>query len=215
MARKRHPTPRSTRTADGSGPKDVQKRREFFTRYVYYLEGLYEYSKVDHPYGDAKDDHRVVGWAIGRQVLGLYLVEMLLRIALERNGATHDTATHNLAHLFRKLPKDARDSVERVYKRILRSEVQWTWDICRSVASYLDFLGKNPIGRTRYPWQQKHQGTLFSPNSLRFLVTAILIALHRYPYAEGSLDKRFDTEFRSLAESRENRYDSKGNPTEP
>ena len=32
-----------------------------------------------------------------------------------------------------------------------------------------------------------------------------------YPVAKDSLDKRFDTEFRSFKESRKYRYDSKGN----
>ena len=38
---------------------------------------------------------------------------------------------------------------------------------------------------------------------------ALFIGLHDYP-VHDSLDKRFDTEFRSFKESRNNRYDSKG-----
>ena len=47
--------------------------------------------------------------------------------------------------------KHRRDTVEQLYTRILNSEFEWTWDIYRTVECFLDFLGKNPIGKTRYP----------------------------------------------------------------
>ena len=186
------------------------KRREFFLKYNYYLEGMLDYFLMSHSYSDTQNDPRVLGWTIGRQIIALYLVEMLLRIDFERRGITRNISTHNLAHLFRKLPKDRRDRVEQIYTKILNSEYEWTWDVCRTVECFLNFLGKKPIIATRYPWQQVDKGTLFAPRLLRPLVIALYIALHGYPYKKGSLDKRFDTEFRSFSESRKNRLDSKG-----
>ena len=211
MAKKSQRHRRSNPPRNAPNPERDAKRRRYFEKYIYYLEGMADYFQVNHSYGKAKDDHRALGWDIGRQIVALYLVEMLLKIDFERRGVTRNINTHNLAHLFRKLPKDCRDTVEQLYTRILNSEFEWTWDVCRTVECFLDFLGKNPIGKTRYPWQQQHVGTLFAPGKLRPLISALYIGLHGYPYAKDSLDKRFDTQFRSFAESRKNRYDSKGN----
>ena len=156
----------------------------------------------------SKTTNRALGWDIGRQIIALYLLEMLLKTYLERRDVTHVINTHNLALLFRRLSKNRRDTVEQIYTQILNSEVEWTWDICRTVECFLDFLGKNPIGKSRYPWQQQHIGTLFAPGKLRPVVVALYIGLHEYPYETGALDKRFDTQFRSFSESRKNRYDS-------
>ena len=191
--------------------EDETKRRKFFQKYAYYLEGMLDYFQMNHSYDDAQKDPRVLGWTIGRQIIALYLVEMLLRIDFERRGITRNISTHNLGHLFRKLPKDRQDRVEQIYIKILNNECEWTWDVCRTVESFLNFLGKQPIVATRYFWQQGDKGTLFAPRLFRPLVSALLIALYGYPYEEGSLDKRFDTEFRSFSESRKNRFDSKGN----
>ena len=187
------------------------KRRTYFAKYVRFLEGMLDYFQMNHSYGDIEKDPRALGWDIGRQIVALYLAEMLLKTYFEIRGGTHDTNTHNLAHLFRKLPKDRQDTVEQIYTQILNSECEWTWDVCRTVECFLDFLGKNPIGKSRYPWQQQHVGTLYAPGKLRPLVSALYIGLHGYPYESGALDKRFDTQFKSFSESRKNRYDSKGN----
>ena len=187
---------------------DDAKRQEFFKKYLYYLDGLAFFAGTECP----KEEKRYIrmGWGIGRQMVSQYVVEMLLQIRLAKLGA-RQTETHNLVHLYRMLPEDDKNAVEKVYKQLLNAEVEWTWDVYETVASFLDFLGKNPIKKTRYPWQLQHDGTLFSPESYRYLLYALFIALHEYPAAKGSLDKRFDTEFRSFTKSRKNRYDSKGN----
>ena len=138
-----------------------------------------------------------------------YVVEMLLQIRLKQQRVRR-TETHDLAQLYRQLSEDDKNFVEKVYKQILNAEVVSTWDVYETVASFLDFLGNNPIKRTRYPWQQGHIGTLYSPKSYRVLIYALFIALHGYP-VKDSLEKRYDTKFTSFEESRKNRYDSKGN----
>ena len=210
MAKNRQRRRRSVPKQPAPLLSDAGARQAFFEKYVRYLEGLADYSQEKPRYG--KNDPRELGWVIGRQIVSLYLVEMLLRVALERLGITKDTGTHNLAHLFRKLPQDRRNHVEKTYKLILNSEVQWTWDIHSTVESFLNFLGKSPIAKTRYPWQQQHEGVLYSPNSFRPLIYALYIGLHNYPYAKGFLDKRFDTHFKSFRDSRKNeRFDRDGN----
>ena len=185
------------------------KRREYFQKYLYYLDGLAFYADAECP--EEEKPFIRMGWGIGRQMVSQYVVEMLLRIRFKKQGSRR-TETHNLAHLYKMLPEDDKNAVEKVYKRILNAEVAWTWDVYETVASFLDFLGKNPIKHTKYPWQQQHVGTLYSPTSYRALIYALFIGLHGYPPgAKGSLDKRFDTEFRSFQESRKDRYGSKGN----
>ena len=210
MVKKRQRPRRSTPKPTTSFLSDPSARKKFFDRYIRYLEGLADYSQKKHSY--EQNDPRELGWQIGRQIVSQYLVEMILRTSFERLGITKGTNTHNLAHLFRKLPQPLRNSVEETYKLILNSEVEWTWDVYRTADSFLDFLGKNPIGKTRYPWQQQHDGTLYSPDMYHPLIYALYIALHGYPYKKGSLDKRFDTRFKSLKDSRKNeRFDKDGN----
>ncbi len=184
------------------------KRREFLAKYLYYLDGLALYAEAECP-EDAQLPAVRMGWGIGRQIISQYVVEMLLQARLALLG-TRRTETHNLSHLYRMLPETDRDAVEDTYKWILNAEVEWTWDVYETVFSFLNFLGANPITKTRYPWQQKHEGTLYSPSSYRALVYALFIALHGYPVRDA-LQKRFDTEFRSFKESRRNRFDSQGN----
>ena len=112
-----------------------------------------------------------MGWGIGRQIVSQYVVEMLLQIRLKQQGVRR-TETHNLAQLYRKLSEDDRNRAEKVYKQILNAEIASTWDVYETVGSFLDFQAKNPIKRTRYPWQQAHVGTLYSPESYRALVRA-------------------------------------------
>ena len=201
MAKKKQRRRRRTARQSSSALVGSEKRREFFWKYIRYVEGIADYSQMQPSYKDENTDARVLGWAIGRQIVSLYLVEMLFQCYFQCQGVTSGIATHNLARLFRKLPQELREAVEKTYGQILNSEVEWTWDVCRTVDSFLYFLGTNPITNTRYPWQQD-EGTLFAPNKLRPLIYALYIELHGYPYEEGSLDKQYDTEFRSFADSR-------------
>ena len=178
-------------------------RQEFFQKYLHYLDGLILFSEAECPKTEKQSIK--MGWDIGRQMISQYVVEMLIRIRLERQGITRRTGTHNLALLYRKLTEEDRKTVESVYKRILNAEVEWTWDVYETVESFLKFIGKNPIVATRYPWQQK-SGTLYSPASYRSLIYALFIALHQYPFEKSSLDKRFETKFKSFSDSRKRRH---------
>ena len=207
MARKRQESGQTGVAGNRPRLLDDAKRREFFDKYLFYLDGLALYADAVCP-EDERSKSIQIGWGIGRQMISQYVVEMLLQVRLIQLG-TSRTETHNLARLYRRLPQQDKDSVEEVYKTLLNAEVPWTWNVYETVASFLDFLGTNPIKSTRYPWQQTHEGTLYSPSSYRALVYALFIGLHNYPFRE-SPDKRFDTEFRSFRESRKSRYDSKG-----
>ena len=136
--------------------------------------------------------------------------EMLLQAYLRRGGEARGVSTHNLARLYRIVPGEVRESVEKRCALILANEVERKWDVCRTVESFLNFLGKSPITKSRYPWQS-NEDTLFAPDELRPLIYALYIELHGYPYEAGSMEKRFDTLFESLKESRKNRSDSGGN----
>ena len=144
-----------------------------------------------------------MGFFVGQQIIGLYIIEMLLKYALDA-GAPHGQH-HNLHELFRNLSRPRRRAVERKYTEILNSEVESEWDIAKTAESLLQYLGENAITDTRYFWEPdrnhvgKHASILFAPRMLRPLVYALFVVLHNYP--SKPIVKRYDTTFRSLAES--------------
>lgn len=166
--------------------------------YELFLEGLADYFGTKCKY--EKNDPRRLGWAIGRQMVAEYLVEVLLQIHLERQGITRGIRTHNLNKLYSMVSQAHRTAIEKRYQMILNNEVDWTWDVHKSVTCFLNFLGKSPSAKSRYPWQQ-HENTLYSPRSYRPLIYALLIELFGYPYTPSSMDKRYNTRFKSLQDS--------------
>ena len=152
-----------------------------------------------------------LGFDVGRQIVALYVMEMLLKYALDDVGVPHGQH-HNLLALFRALPRQRRRAVERKYKEILNSHVEWTWDVAKTVESFLEYLGTNAITDTRYFWEPdrthvgEHASILITPNTIRSLMYALFIELHHYP--SKPLQKRFDTTFQSLADSFEGREEA-------
>lgn len=167
---------------------------------IHWTEGLLDYFNIARPPG--RDEYDNPGFSIGRQIVGLHLVELLLKYALQDRGPEFE-ATHNLKQLFDSLPPSQQRAVERKYKQLLQHEVRETWDIARTVKRFLNYLGRNPITETRYVWEplrDSPKSILITPTNLRMLIYALYIALHDYP--EGSpLEKRYRTRFISLEES--------------
>ena len=168
------------------------------------MEGLLSLFGAAFPHGP--DDPRKMGFGLGQQVIGLYIVELLLKYALDDSGASHGQ-DHNLQELFRNLPRQRKRAVERKYKDLLNSEFDWAWDVAATVDSLLYYLGSNAITDTRYFWEPDrshvagHASILMSPRMLRPLIYALFIVLHNYP--TQPIVKRYDTTFVSLAESLE------------
>ena len=169
---------------------------------IVWMEGLLDLFNAPFPHD--KDDPRQLGFNIGRQMLGLYIVEMLLKYALDDLGTPHGS-NHNLSQLFRHLPRAKRRRVERKYTEILTSRKQQTWDVARSAESLLQYLGKNPITDTRYFWEPdrhhfvEHASILVIPNEIHTLLFALFIVLHNYP--SEPIVKRYNTQFIPLRES--------------
>ena len=168
---------------------------------VVWLEGVLDYFNAPFPH--KSDDPRRVGYGIGRQLIALYLAEMLLKHALDDLNVSYDRI-HNLRELFRALPESSRSSVESKYSEILSGSVSETWDFARSVASFLDYLGDDPMTDSRYFWERDHHpggiSILFSGTALRPLIYSLFVALHGYP-EKGQYEKQFDTNFISFEES--------------
>ena len=166
------------------------------------MEGLLSIFEAEFPHGEG--DPRSIGFNVGKQVVGLYIVEMLLKYALEGTGRTHGSH-HNLHELFRNLPRQQRKAVERKYKELLNSTSEWAWDVAESADSLLRYLGNNAITDTRYFWEEgrnhlaEHASILISPRMLYPLVYGMFISLHGYP--SKPIVKRYDTTFQSLEES--------------
>ncbi len=168
------------------------------------MEGLL--TLFEAPFPHKRDDPRRLGFQVGRQILGLYIVEMLLKYALDSSGVTHGTH-HNLYDLFRKLSRQRRRAVERKYEQILNSNTEWTWDVAKSADSFLQYLGENAITDTRYFWEPsrnhlaEHASILIMPDTIGSLLYALFIVLHNYP--SKPIVKRYDTRFESLEDSLE------------
>ena len=167
---------------------------------VLWLEGLLEYFNVRCPHDTV--DPRHVGFQLGRRVVGLYLVEMLLKYAVDDLRKPFGNS-HDLLSLLNKLSRPRRRAVEKTYQAILSNRVPWTWEYARSVESLLQFSGNNPITETRYFWEFSRLPIApLSPVTLMPLIYALLIELHDYP-SGTSLRKKHKTHFVSLEETLE------------
>ena len=171
---------------------------------IVWMEGLL--NLFNAPFPHKPHDPRELGFKIGRQIIGLYIVEMLLKYALDTHGTGHGE-NHDLPELFRNLPRKRRLAVEKKYRQILNSRTEWTWDVARSVDSLLRYLGKNAITDTRYFWEPgrnhvaEHASILIMPETIHSLIYALFIVLHDYP--SQPIVKRYETTFRSLKDSLE------------
>ena len=167
---------------------------------VVWLEGVLDYFNAPFPHNN--DDPRKLGYDIGRQFIALYLAEMLLKHALADLNVSYDHI-HSLRELFRALPQSSRGSVESKYSEILSGSVAETWDFARSAASFLDYLGDDPMTDSRYFWERDRPhgiSIVFFGTALRPLIYALFVALHGYP-EKGQYEKQFDTNFISFEES--------------
>ena len=182
---------------------------------VVWLEGVLDYFNVPSPH--EPEDFRNTGFGVGSQIVGLYLVEMLLKHALDDLNKPYDHS-HNLLDLFGELPEPSRWAVESKYSQLLSDGVSEAWDFASSVASFLEYLGDDPITDSRYFWERERPhdiSIVFFRGLLRQLVYAMFIALHDYP--EGSpLEKRYDTNFISFEDSLKDREErEQKDPPEP
>ena len=142
---------------------------------VVWLAGILDYFNVPFPHGQG--DPRKVGFDIGAQIIGLYLVEMLLQYKLDDLAIEYEH-DHNLQALFNSLPESCRHDVESKYDQLLAHSVEQAWDFQRTVDSFLAFLGDDPITDCRYFWEREHgrnRSNVFLMPSLRELIYALLI----------------------------------------
>ena len=169
---------------------------------IVWMEGLLTLFDATFPHDG--NDPRKVGFNVGKQIVGLYIIEMLLKYAMDDSGRSHGQH-HNLHELFRNLARPRRRAVQRKYTEILNSEQSCAWDVAETVGSLLLYLGMNAITDTRYFWEPdrnhvgEHASILFTPRMLRPLIYALFIVLHKYP--SKPIVKRYNTTFQSLAES--------------
>ena len=169
-------------------------------------EGLLDYCQAVCPFEDPADRRRI-GWNLGRQIICQHVVELALKCELAKHRAAVPRH-HDLEAIFDSLPRRRSKKAEGVYHQILRNRVQWTWDVFRTVKSFLHFLGDRPTVETRYYFEEGAQSNqlgvdyfsnLIAPDSYVPLIYALMIAFHRYPTA--SLVPRYQTQFRSLRDS--------------
>ena len=172
---------------------------------IVWMEGMLSLFEAPFPYD--KEDRRTIGFGVGRQIVALYLVEIILKCA-QSDLAVMRRSRHNLASLFHHLSLQQKAHSESTYQALLNSNAEWNWDIAESVKALLNYLGKSAFTDTRYFWDPKRTHTasdvsiLVMPDTLRNLLYALFISLHDYP--SEPISKRFDTTFRSLEDSLKN-----------
>ena len=119
---------------------------------VVWLEGVLDYFNAPFPYGP--EDPRALGFGIGRQIIGLYLIESLLKYALDVAQTSYDRG-RSFKGLFSALPEQDRRDVEGKYHQLLADGVAEIWDFGGSVASFFDYLGDDPMNDSRYFWERE------------------------------------------------------------
>ena len=163
---------------------------------VVWLEGLLDYFNAAFPFDN--DDPRSFGFAVGKQITGLHVVELLLKYKLDelKINYGHD---HNLASLYCSIPECLRNESERKYREILSSFAREAWEHARSIESLLQYYGPDAITDSRYFWEPTghREGPMsiaFDSRSLYTLVYALFVTLHGYPEAGGPV-KKYETKF--------------------
>ncbi len=165
-----------------------------------WMMGLRRYFTVTPMRGS--EDRRRIGFAVGCQIVGLYLLEMSLKCALDERSIEYD-GDHNLEGLFLRLPTKDQDIIRNEYRRNLHSEPGPAWDFQRSADTLLSYLGEDPFTATRYFWDcvpQERDGVLFGPSLLAPLIDTALSELHGFRVSPTE-DIVFEKEFQSFETS--------------
>ncbi len=173
---------------------------------VVWLEGVLDYFNASFPHGP--DDPRRIGFGVGRQVIGLYLLEMLLKYALDNVHRPYNRS-HNLHNLFSELPESDRRAVESKYSQLLSDGASEIWDFGKSVESFLVYLGEDPMTDSRYFWERARPhdvSIMFLHTGLSLPINALFIALHNYPEGQP-LKQRYNTIFIPFEDSLKDRQD--------
>ena len=117
---------------------------------------------------------------MGQRMVGLYLVEMILKYALDNSDRTF-SRNHNLYGLFRRLPRPSKLSAEKEYANLMPKSPLRNARVQGDLAQYLKGLGEDPITDLRYFWEGRRANISLSPRSRIPVVFALLTALHEYP----------------------------------
>lgn len=143
--------------------------------HIHWIFGMFHLFSTPPP--SDLDDQTIPGFFVGKQILGLYMVEIILKDALDNYGLEYKEKTHNIHKLFNILFDEQRRSVERIYTEKLDNEVTEHMPFARSADSFLQYLGKNPITQTRYFWDSAGR-VAFVPHPLACLIVALLCGLY-------------------------------------
>ena len=153
-----------------------------------------------------QEDPRQLGFAVGSQIVGLYLAEISVTYALDECSIGYEE-DHNLERLYLLLPEREKECLRASYQKILHSERGHAWDFQRSLDELLRFLDEDPFTVSRYFWDgtvNERDGVLFSPRMLTPLIDSVLSDLHGFEARPK--DNRFiERDFESFEESRKRR----------
>ena len=155
-------------------PKAEQQRKK--KPYIGWLAGVVSLFRTPCPHEGI--DPRSSGFTIGKHILGLYIIEILLKDALDDLGRSYDN-NHHLHALFKRLTDEKCRAVEEEYRAALvHCNIPPKYLLAESVDGFLELFGKNPITEARYFWENKN--VVFAPYDLSFVIYALGAALHDF-----------------------------------
>ena len=138
----------------------------------------------------------------GRHIIALFIIEVLLKKTLDREG-TEYKEKHNIKTLLEKLSSELQKEIGRYYIKLMKSHLPYTLNFCKSAARFADYLAKHDITHARYIWnikkkRGKKSGFFFIIlDDLVNLIYAIMIVSFGYDYERehGPIKKNHDTKF--------------------
>ena len=172
---------------------------------IVWMEGML--SLFEARFHTIRGSARTIGFGVGRQIVALYLIEIILKCA-QSDLAVMRRSRHNLASLFHHLPPQQKAHSETTYRELINSNTEWNWDICRICNGLAQLSREECVYRHTLLWDPRRThaepdvSILIMPDTLRNLLYALFISLHNYP--SEPISKRFDTTFRSLEDSLKN-----------
>ena len=118
------------------------------------LQGLFTLFVAPYPNPTNSDDTERLGIHQGREIIGVFIVEIILKCLLADAGVEHNHRTHKLRELFGKLPDGYKMKIEQEYRNVINGYNVNAW----SVEQFLNSLAEDPITQTRYFWEPHDMG---------------------------------------------------------
>ena len=132
-----------------------------------------------------------IGHDIGKYIVGLYMMESIIKSELDKHQATYTKKSRNFIKLWRMVPFRKRRAVEERYSEILYFKKEHTFNICSSIDRYFKWLRDDPFNSARF-YKEQDQPLLFAVDINRFIIES-MFAVFVDGYPMPNLSRRYNT----------------------